>query len=782
MAAAMQSFPILDSTDWGIPFEPDRGSYGHHGCDFTDGKNYTGSDVFCPPLRLGIEFTAKEASRRPEVAELAGDAAAVETVLRNYLEYYGPIVLGHRMRTTNSSLVPEAPTAASASAEIVRRRLVVQAPIAHSAAAIFALMIALSLPMIFGTSLLKKRPSLLCNPSSLAGAGVVLSYPTQLSRNLCELSPPSRVARSWYAPWVLYPSAMLSCAILNLAVIAVLGGLLKYSQQHDGIAETPGGDSYGTYLWTIIPTLIIIGFSFFFDSIDFEIRTLAPFAALRFGPDCFETTLGACYTDEIGFKTCFKALRRRNWLILSVKTAAVICEVLPIIAAGLFTVRSVSVTEHIGLRQQTWFASGNVPGSGWDPAVLAGDLILNQNMSYPAWTFADLAFPHFEVVGGRSSTGGTSRLSSSSVKGRVPAIRSKLNCTYSSATADPKTIAIDLWHDGNRIPCEYPSASLCYSETDSIFGAPISKLRRSHCSERAMDPNFQVPHTYFIWGKCKDHSPGDDHLDFLYAASYLCNETFEEVDVDVSLLRDELAIDSNNPPIPDDSTGREYNMTIEAPNFYSSLEFNGEQAVIGGMERPLGNYFLAMMENKDPIARDWLANESHKDAVAAAIRRQYGILRAQTIVAGNMTQLSFSDKSPFEPFSRKQPKQVDALRSRTALRVVQQKGPTYALLALFVLVWGLSVPVFLFSMSQGYRELVPEPPLSIGTVAGLLDDPTLLGCLRELRSRWVAPNAEEMKPIFNGWAFKLEERGDRSVQGISSKPAIVMARSGTEEK
>lgn len=375
----------------------------------------------------------------------------------------------------------------------------------------------------------------------------------------------------WYDPWPLKPWSRAAGLFLPAAILITLLVLLDHSSNFKGLVQYPQQQSESWhYLWTSLPTLIFTLLSLFLGSFDSEIRTLSSFAALNRPPAAANfDALKVSYTDELGIRTILRALQHRDGMVAACKAVAIAAVFLTNFGASLFREEPVEHSVARKVQQETWLTTGECKdvSENWYSPHLAGELVVNANLSYPPGTYMDMLLPDFtlleETYDNRTEgDAGWASLAdaNSAVQVTIPAVRPKLECSLSTVANNQSgdQIGIELFGvslictsqcaSGNRVFGKVILSS-CFPE-DSEYSDP---MHSSNWTEKLPESST---YTNYVWGACPDNS---DNRSIADAKLLSCHESFEEVDVRTTWLGSGLdRLDNANPPKPNDSSARPY--------------------------------------------------------------------------------------------------------------------------------------------------------------------------------------------------------------------------------
>lgn len=427
-------------------------------------------------------------------------------------------------------------------------------------------------------------------------------------------------------PWILHPASRLGLSIVLIAVIVTLEMTLHQSSTHDGLGNV-GEIAYIHYTWTSIPAVVFGGLAMVISSIDFSIRSLAPYISLSnfVSADSFKNL---DFLDTSVPSAIVKEGKLRNIGALATTTTLLVASFFTIFAGSLFQGVVFSSTTSILLRANSSFRSTGIGTSSGANAPL----ILLSNLSYPSFTYEDLAFPQLlptmPFVADEFSD--TSLLS---IKAVVPALRSHLGCRL----YDKNMIHFQIEHRpdlADTIPSAEWGLSIAVDEgchasahfqvdapsNISYFGVDFMSTRSDRVGSGYIKGCSDL---VLVWGKIA--SLAEFKIDHIAAVG--CNESIEAVDVEANFIGADLAIDMRNPPRPLPGTERNSTAAVDwdRENYFSLSNLPDIST-----DEALSEFFALLTQSRWAIPVSMLGGGSD-EAVAAAIKFQRGILLAQTL-------------------------------------------------------------------------------------------------------------------------------------------------------
>ena len=440
-------------------------------------------------------------------------------------------------------------------------------------------------------------------------------------------------------PGLLHPSSRFALGFILIALIIALELMLRKSISEDGLGEVGDrDDTFIHYTWTTLPALVFGSLALAFAAADFQIRSITPYTTLQ-STTSTQVFIHSELLDMSFPRLIYREIKLRHMGALAGSTALLLSSAFTIFSASLFQPLSLSTTNLINLHSTSSFdrdmRSENLR-VGFIPAIFTSSLLLVSNLSYPKFTYGDLAFPVLEPTMLPAGS-----LNASSIVTVVPALRGKLDCRafpmskikiepahgpmYSSPTSDegyenPLLVTIEeegCNKDLSLLPPGPPDTGYDYFGQAQQWGGGLSIPIVSGCSQLA-----------YYWGK---YNPTPEPKPIQYAAGMGCNVTFELVDVDTTFLNTNLDIDPDNPPRPRQGTA--------IPSQIDSKIGLADLHLYDGLAQRattqfLDPFFSLLTSSPFAIPTDYLGNASMNEAVMEAIKTQHGIIQAQIFHAG----------------------------------------------------------------------------------------------------------------------------------------------------
>ncbi|KAK8044183.1 hypothetical protein PG993_004207 [Apiospora rasikravindrae] len=553
-------------------------------------------------------------------------------------------------------------------------------------------------------------------------------------------------ARRNLHPGILHPATRATLCLIVIGLIIALELLLQKSNREDGLGDVVD-DTYIHYLWTTLPALTFGLVAMAFSSMDFQIRSLAPYMLLKktVGTDAFMTL---DHLDMSIPRTIYKEARSGNFGALATTTMVLVASLFTIFSGSLFQALAIPSTGSITLRANQSFDLTPYGGAPYQNNARFGasipSLILESNLSYPAFTHENLAFPQF-VSDLPIRSNATFNASTVSIDAVVPAVRPRLDCRLydmskhrlnftinTNATNMDVENPLGVWIEGEECKLrddeekgKYNILFSTYTNTTYVGIGDITDM---------FQPVVGCSHLLYSWGQL-DYSakpqPAVQHL-----SSLGCNLTFERVDVEATFVGPDLKIDTSpgKAPRPREETAHASTMQLGAPEFgQGTSSLYGIYNHLAGIRtdpQVLNPFFGMLVSSRYAIPIADLGDPSANARVADAIRFQHGVIHAQNLAAQRMpaawSDVTLTSSSAAKPnnASDAQPRYAANMTDPTGRhRVVQDAASTRALEAL------LGAALVLLGVGWCFMhqtDVLPRAPTSIASVAALVAGGNLL--------------------------------------------------------
>lgn len=498
-----------------------------------------------------------------------------------------------------------------------------------------------------------------------------------------------------------------------VAVIVTLEVLLQTSQKNDGLGEVSTSE-YIHYTWTLVPALLMVSIRLCFGSVDNNIRLLAPYAYLRRPTGAtFDQCMSVNFQNALDTTVLLRAACTRHFAVLATALATVAASFLTIITSGLFSpLEFPRYTTTEFLRQDTF---NRYPTYTYDfrpypvdalrfmlpdgDSIATAQYILQDNLTYPRWTYEELAFPKLDLP----DTAKKAISNDSFVDIWVPALRDAPVChlltgsDLNATVGRPGTLSDN---DGYEYYVRFDAPSFSCTpyagnQTWMVYNTQVLSLndsgifarsQPSDCGNETVWSPGVNDWTGFYWGSFENATLS--HL-----AALMCVSSAETVNTLTRFQLPDFDIPEDHPPVPDESAVTRY---PDLPVPYTQME----------------GFFQALTTGRYAIPWESLGDPGETENVASAIKFHSNIYRAQEFHGFSRT----SNDSVHVSYPGK-------IYSGTRLRLVQDPVSTRILEGLLALVLILGV---LGSILINTDHVLPKSPSSIAAVASLLADSNIL--------------------------------------------------------
>lgn len=307
---------------------------------------------------------------------------------------------------------------------------------------------------------------------------------------------------TWWRPLPLRPCVFALMSAFPLAIIATLEVLQHLSWRTNGITSIVSPDTLlVTFRTRFIPSVLFMTVAMLYDSIEFNVLVLAPFARLTRPKAKGKPAITHALLGRFSIESFIFSLRNKYWETAFATLAAFLGSFLTIAASGLYTIESVPGPSPVTVRRvdqfdPTWSDSVSDDGGA---AILLTDMEM-LNLSFPSWTNFELAFPGIELSPTDFSR--IKAMSTPSVTVRLPAVRGELQCSITpvgdTIVSSPDAIIsfTTLYLNGST------SVPAVCDEEESTVSWSSTHVLRLHSAQSG------------LVGQMLDLHPDDRHLSF----------------------------------------------------------------------------------------------------------------------------------------------------------------------------------------------------------------------------------------------------------------------------
>lgn len=568
--------------------------------------------------------------------------------------------------------------------------------------------------------------------------------------------------------------AFVSLAILGIMVI--LGVTLAISNANRGLGET-GSAPYTHLLWTSLPAVIFSGLSLMLGSMTSAVLCLSPYWNMKRSAH-FKGSMGLNLLGKLPPISLWRAVQLGFVAAATAAAASMLTPWFNIFTSSLFEAIDLPMHSGASLLTTGSFGSLSLP---WNDSYSLYNVdvgfqttlafqILQENKSYPAFTWENLAFPEFNLNG--LSTSHDYNLNNATIEATVPALRSSLSCEPYNSSLISSTMTLDyIQHVGffayrggplmqtfnvsNPLVLNLTGEECAHSMPDDadtlsvVFDTTIGGATPSHAPfmagfERYDEGQYgllsgenlvRVGNScisepfIFIWGHF--NLSRDHRRPHISASAVACTPTVELVDVKLTFRGPELAIDSL---WVDDASARRTSFgeaLISSAYRVPLFSYKTLRGIFSNSRPQLFDGFASMLTTSPyALTPEDIGDPDKAQQVEDAIKFQFGILQTQyfhisarcTANSTNATLPNYVATSPENA--------TDALTYPAVVtvpngnhRVVQDPMSTYILQGLLAVVLVLTLVSWAFSLRPG---VLPRSPTSIANVLSLATGGNLL--------------------------------------------------------
>jgi hypothetical protein len=554
---------------------------------------------------------------------------------------------------------------------------------------------------------------------------------------------PGRI--KWYRPWAFTPTLMVITLLLPLLLIVALEVLYQNSAQHNGIADIPSNGLI-RYTWLYIPTFVLVLVATLFNMLDFEVESMQPFYELHKGSSQAGASILNYPLGNMTVRSLWNGLKNRQLAVSASAAAALFAPLLTIVASGLYTDTNVPQIRQPSVQVlDTWNSSFS---DTWRAAFategVISSLIVSNNLSYPQWTYEELAIPKFRIEPSHTSSSNTaSDLNATSLSIRVPAVRGGMNCSvvppsrlpgstvesldgrasqsYGINLTVPETCGPNLVYNASRYLQFYSSLP-----DDGYFGRMLYLGGEGGWISNAC--------YFFGFGHGSATAGKVDNFTALLCAPYV-----QQIEADTVMSLPEYSIDALRPPIPDESTLRFLSNT--------SIDMTGDCWQILNLATPQYDaFFQAILFGYDAVAPDTLLDPSK---LIKSVTHTYRILMAQ--ILNSQFRLPTSDSHNLLLLNATTTNPYHA-------RLQQSELSTRLLEGLLAFLFICAATAYL---AMNTRRILPCNPHSIAAIGSILVGSQLLNRTDEDKviipqgAEWMSNSEMKKRRVFDGYMFSL---------------------------
>lgn len=500
---------------------------------------------------------------------------------------------------------------------------------------------------------------------------------------------------SWWKPLAISRITKTGVTIYLLLLVVALESTYQASVRNDGLANVET-KSYVRYAWSYVPALSMFVAQLLVGMIGDISKILAPFHELRRkGP----VPTKALFNDplsELTVQTLVNSIPTKQFALLATSFTMLLTPLLTIVASGLFSPETAPYTRDVTAKFDDMFNLTNSFPSTDTSAFIVG-LLLQSNLSYPAWTHGELALPQMSVDGINMSD---PSINGSTLQITVPAPRASLNCAHLSNDQ----ISV-FWDDRLEEPrVSIPRLSVNNTDNDTDCDSFYSGIEGANSSESR--PFGYTQHSQYGCNYIRGVY-GTSTSDNSSAQAFYCTPSVEQIHVNLTLHLLSYAIldatplnDTATPYVP---MSPDWDWTIfNLANILPGAGYNTTNTTTGSYDA----VFQALL---DQSADTPTASFPH---LAQTLQHLFRLAFAQFLNLEFRTPVSSS--SPMNA----------TLTVPTRLRLKQSPISTRILEALLLAIAACLLASF--ALLTNTRTILPKNPCSVAAAASLLADARML--------------------------------------------------------
>ncbi|KAF3913403.1 hypothetical protein ABW20_dc0108722 [Dactylellina cionopaga] len=538
----------------------------------------------------------------------------------------------------------------------------------------------------------------------------------------------------WWKPlglkwWVIAP-----LVVFPIAIIIVLEVLYRKSERENGLSYIPIG-SYIHYTWVYLPAFVMVVIVTLFNMLDYATRCIAPYQAMR--ADNTVASRGIFYSPngKLTLPALWNAIKEKHVTVMATTFAVLIAPILTIAVSGLFYSQLVSSTSNLSVQQATWFNTSFPDYSVNTTDDIISGLIVSGNLSYPTWTYENLAFAQLALPNDTAEAADAVTLS-------VPAVRASLNCSVvpkdqyrelrigqdvlpgQNLTDLPVWVNISMPGSCGNYGFTYNNITYLGNTFDRPVTGHFGSLLQL-TGEQDECPDFAV-----FFGKMEKNK-------IVNFNTILCDGWTQTLDVKTTFLLPNFTIDASAPaPERLEESARWFsNQTVFPGYTFATLTVNASAPDI------LDDFLNAVVYGKNGVPLNELETP---EKLVDGVRWLYGITATQTIAQDSRIDTSAIGGGNLL---------LDGTsRTKARARLVQSEASTRVLQVLLAFIMITTVVAYIGVKA---RELLPRESNSIATIGGYLAGSDVLRLVPD-GAEWGSSGKEggtKGEEVFSGYMF-----------------------------
>lgn len=580
---------------------------------------------------------------------------------------------------------------------------------------------------------------------------------------------PSSEIHNWHRPLPIRKGFIATILILPLIVIGILEGLQQASDRHNGFLTLPEDasehNSTTTVLIHYIPALFMLLVATLFNMLDFTVSTFAPFSALRIGNSPAKRSVFSCLLSELPPIALYRAAIEHHWGALCSNLAGFTGSVLTIIVSGLLVVEKINMATNISVQQLDSFTidAYNATSSNTTTTLT---LIEQFNLSFPIFTYEDLAFPRIKlshdipVLEQAANEGSDLSLSVD-----LPALRPSLDCR--TLLEDEITLIFNQSNDEHvdrgpeivlqaaiNLPDGCGGATVNYDFPFPVFDGekPVTDAPNSDngwsfagaigdLSDVRIDSS-ECPSLVFFFGSFKMNVISYENVTVMS-----CSQHMQDVHAFTTFNMSNLNIDPSRPPVVNESTIKllPNNTSGHTSLWYPvARKFEDNIASFSGSNAygQLDHFFQTLTLGSDGVPPTELVGPANAPTLLNRVTHLYRKYMVQVINADMRT-------APLYPNPT-----YNATVAQPTARLKQNKGSKITLQILLSVM--LACSALAYYLTPHPRHTLPHNPHTLAGSMSLLAGSEM--CSRAVvpeGAEWMSDKELKKAGVFEGYLFSL---------------------------
>lgn len=604
-------------------------------------------------------------------------------------------------------------------------------------------------------------------------------------------NPTADESKIWWRP-MAFLVWFISLLILAPAVtIVVLEITYRVSISDDGFGNVDlRQNEFVGYVWTYLPTLLLVTLAMMFDSLNFQAQASQPHRALHTGASA-ERALLSNLLKRLSILDLWDAIKFRELALFFAAASVIIAPFLTIIASGLFVPQVVdTINDLIVNRTDKWAGQPDFDAH-FENLRMTTNLVISGNLSYPNWTYADLVLSKIEIPPQEATHIDAQDFRNSTVLNvPLPALRLKPNCTVvppDMYRTEIKSDQLNLRSDG-LYGCSYEIDIGAGYRNDSSFGLVDD-------TTYSVGRHGQCPRILAYLGYVSGSPPR------VSSGSLVgCFPSLEMVDVNATFTvqdpgpKASLLIDTTRPPAPIESTAEILTMEANEIVGFASMFLD-----LGAGDDGLDPFFQHLVYGSRGVPLTELGDpkvlvDSVSDLIAITLAQNMNQKRrlpypTNATLTNETNDNSNNNNNNEDTTKPKLPAQLlhATITNPNRMRLKQNELSTRLLQAALGSIIICAIGVVL---ALNRKRILPKNPQSIAGTASLLAGSKLLDSIPEGAEWWDKKTTRE-RGLFEGRVYRLgwweggEKVGDGrdglssgSASGIGSESDGEGSRSG----